>query len=135
MTFNPFAKMSIAGSVAVIIGLGIISSLTRCTSQPEDPRNAEAIAIVNRSYVMNHNPMWQNADLSNVADFSMRDDFAYGKECKDQCWIVTRRIPFFINGETKDVKFEWLVMPGVRTADPNNTPTQMMYSRICTVGC
>jgi len=133
--YNSFAKVSIVVSVAVFVGLFIVLGLTPSTPKPEDPRDAEAIAIVNRSYVMNHNPMWQNADLSNISEFSMRDDYAYGGECKGQCWLVTRTIPFFINGETKDVRFEWLVMPGVRTADPNNTPTQMMYTRVCMVGC
>jgi hypothetical protein len=136
MASTPFAK-STAVSVALVVGL--LLGLKLCNSEPsvphpEDPGKAAAIAIVGRSYVMNQNPMWQNADLSNVHEFAIRDDDAYGGQCKG-CWLVTRRITFFVNGETKETEFEWLVLPSGRTADPNNTPTQMMYTRTCMAGC
>jgi hypothetical protein len=140
--FSQFSKVGGAVSTAIFVGLGIVLIITVILApssppspQRKDPREAESIAIVNRSYVMNHNPMWQNADLSNIHEFSIPENYAYEGQCKGQCWLVTRRIPFFINGETKDIEFEWLVMPSAKVADPNNTPTQMMYTRICMAGC
>jgi hypothetical protein len=122
-----------AGSACIALSVLIGCSSSEPKPETSKNRSAEAIGIVNRSYVRNQNPTWKYAVLNNARETAYQYDVY--PQCQGQCWVVSRTVPLFINGETKNVEFEWAVMPDFKTADPNNPATEAMYTRICTTGC